>query len=85
MGGILIGSELTTIPVNKVVDKMSSVMGMAHEETVMLGGDHSGMCKFWRGDPRFETVWRRVLVASNGHQTARRGHMQRSAAPAGAR
>lgn len=31
-------------------------MGFAHEEVMMLGGDHSSMCKFSRGDPRFETV-----------------------------
>ncbi|KAK3383209.1 Alpha/Beta hydrolase protein [Lasiosphaeria ovina] len=40
-----------------IVDKMSAIVGLVHEDVLMLGGDHSSMCKFAKGDPRFDTVW----------------------------
>jgi len=49
-----------------VVDKMSAVMGFPHEDKLMLGGTHSSMCKFTRGDPRFNTVWRSIRRAAAG-------------------
>ncbi|KAK3990804.1 Alpha/Beta hydrolase protein [Cladorrhinum sp. PSN332] len=50
-----------------VVDKLSAVMGLPHEEFMMLGGDHSTMCKFTgMGDPRFNPVWRAIRRASKG-------------------
>ncbi|KAK4223461.1 Alpha/Beta hydrolase protein [Podospora fimiseda] len=50
-----------------IVEKLSAVMGLRHEEALMLGGDHSGMCKFMgMTDPRFNTVWRAIRRASKG-------------------
>ncbi|KAK4199522.1 protein SERAC1 [Triangularia verruculosa] len=50
-----------------VVDKLSAVMGLPHEEVMMLGGDHSAMCKFTgKTDPRFNPVWRAIRRASKG-------------------
>jgi hypothetical protein len=63
----------------QIVDKMSSVMGMPHEQTMMLGGDHNSMCKFYKGDPRFETVWMSIQTAAKG-PPARRHAQQRGAA-----
>ncbi|KAK4450537.1 protein SERAC1 [Podospora aff. communis PSN243] len=62
-----------------IVDKMSAVMGMPHEQTMMLAGDHNSMCKLSRGDPRFDTVWMAVRTAAKGPPAARR-HAQRAAA-----
>ncbi len=50
----------------KVVQGYSSVLGLPHEESVMIGGNHSSMCKFDRDDGRFEAVWRAIRrVARN--------------------
>ncbi|KAK3317792.1 Alpha/Beta hydrolase protein [Cercophora scortea] len=49
-----------------VVEKTSAVMGLNHEESMMLGGTHSSMCKFKRGDRRFDPVWRAIRRASKG-------------------
>jgi hypothetical protein len=46
------------------VDKSSAVMGLANEEPMMLGGNHSTMCKFGVGDRRFEPVWRAIRRAA---------------------
>ncbi|KAK4186018.1 protein SERAC1 [Podospora australis] len=51
---------------NLVVDKDSVILGLAHEDIMMLGGDHSSMCKFFRDDPRFESVWRAIERAVEG-------------------
>jgi hypothetical protein len=48
----------------QVVDKTSAVMGLANEEPMMLGGDHSTMCKFAVGDRRFDPVWRAIRRAA---------------------
>ena len=50
-----------------VVDKLSAVMGLPHEEVMPLGGDHQAMCRFvGPGDPRFNPVWRAIRRASKG-------------------
>lgn len=38
----------------------------------MLGGDHSSMCKFVDGDPRFDTVWWYIKRAAEGPAALRR-------------
>ncbi|KAK4222932.1 protein SERAC1 [Podospora fimiseda] len=48
-----------------VVDKSSSRMGIPHEQTMMMGGDHTSMCKFEQDDARFETVWRAIKSATH--------------------
>lgn len=50
----------------QIVNKMSAIMGIAHEDIMMLGGDHSSMCKFSEKDPRFETVVRSIQSAAKG-------------------
>ncbi|KAK4163085.1 hypothetical protein QBC43DRAFT_213880, partial [Cladorrhinum sp. PSN259] len=50
-----------------IVDRLSAVMGLPHEEVMMLGGDHSAMCKFTgKGGPRFNPLWRAIRRASKG-------------------
>ncbi|KAK0647013.1 Alpha/Beta hydrolase protein [Cercophora newfieldiana] len=49
-----------------VVEKASAVMGLPHEETMMLGGDHSSMCKLGRNDQRWDPVWRAIRRCSRG-------------------
>ncbi|KAK3689559.1 hypothetical protein B0T22DRAFT_514097 [Podospora appendiculata] len=51
-----------------VVEKTSAVMGLDYEESMMLGGTHSSMCKFKRGDRRFDPVWRAIRRASKGRR-----------------
>ncbi|RYP74219.1 hypothetical protein DL771_003152 [Monosporascus sp. 5C6A] len=51
-----------------IVDKISAVMGLSHEETMMMGGTHSSMCKFGRNDKRFDPVWRSIRRASWGRE-----------------
>ena len=48
----------------KVVDKSSARMGIPHEKTMMMGGDHSTMCKFSLNDPRFNTAWMAIQSAT---------------------
>ncbi|KAK5652117.1 hypothetical protein OQA88_10759 [Cercophora sp. LCS_1] len=43
---------------NLVVSKMSAVLGLPHENQMMMAGDHSSMCKFGEGDHRFDRVWK---------------------------
>ncbi|KAK0665940.1 protein SERAC1 [Cercophora samala] len=57
-----------------VVDKSSSRMGIPHEVTMMIGGNHSTMCKFAQDDPRFDTVWMAIQSAAKGRPG--RGHTQ---------
>lgn len=49
-----------------VVEKMSAVLWLAHEEAVMMGGDHSSMCKFGKNDKRFDLAWRAIRRVSKG-------------------
>ncbi|KAH6843219.1 hypothetical protein B0I37DRAFT_383999 [Chaetomium sp. MPI-CAGE-AT-0009] len=49
-----------------VVDKASALMALPHEETMMLGGDHSSMCKLGRDDRRWDPVWRAIRRCSRG-------------------
>ncbi|RYP59387.1 hypothetical protein DL769_008562 [Monosporascus sp. CRB-8-3] len=49
-----------------IVEKHSAVMELAHEEVMMLGGNHSTLCKFGTDDKRFEAVWRRIRRAARG-------------------
>ena len=41
-------------------------MGLAHEETMMIAGTHSTMCKFAENDKRFKPVWMAIQRASEG-------------------
>ena len=50
----------------QVVEKMSAVMDLANEDSAMMGGTHVTMCKFGRGDPRFDDVWRSIRRAAKG-------------------
>ncbi|KAK0665493.1 hypothetical protein QBC41DRAFT_358852 [Cercophora samala] len=49
-----------------VVEKVSAVLWLPHEEAVMIGGDHSSMCKFGKNDRRFDLAWRAIRRASKG-------------------
>ncbi|KAK3317309.1 Alpha/Beta hydrolase protein [Cercophora scortea] len=49
-----------------VVERYSAVMELAHEEAVIIAGNHSTMCKFSRDDPRFDTVWKAIKRVSHG-------------------
>ncbi|KXX73725.1 Protein SERAC1 [Madurella mycetomatis] len=60
-----------------VVDKMSAIMGLAHEDILMLGGTHTSMCKFSQGDPRFDSVWRYIDRAAKGPPSLRPGRRVR--------
>ncbi|KAK3934026.1 hypothetical protein QBC46DRAFT_400786 [Diplogelasinospora grovesii] len=51
-----------------IVEKTSAVMGVSHEETMMMGGTHSSMCKFGRNDKRFDPVWRSIRRAAKGRE-----------------
>ncbi|KAK3689030.1 Alpha/Beta hydrolase protein, partial [Podospora appendiculata] len=48
-----------------VVERYSAVMELAHEEAVIISGNHSTMCKFARDDPRFDTVWKAIKRVSH--------------------
>ncbi|KAK3314381.1 Alpha/Beta hydrolase protein [Apodospora peruviana] len=54
-----------------VVEKHSAVMELPHEEVLVIGGNHSSICKFDMDDPRFEAVWRRIKRVSQGPQIPR--------------
>jgi hypothetical protein len=41
-------------------------MELPHEEAVMMGGNHSSMCKFGLEDKRFEAVWKGIRRAAKG-------------------
>ncbi len=47
-------------------------MGLVHEDILMLGGNHSTMCKFEVGDPRFDTAWWYIKRAAEGPSALRR-------------
>ncbi|KAI1157492.1 hypothetical protein F5B18DRAFT_644862 [Nemania serpens] len=49
-----------------VVEKYSAVMEVSHEEAVLMGGNHSEVCKFGNNDDRFDQVWRRIKRAARG-------------------
>jgi len=49
-----------------IVEKASALMWLPHEEAIPISGDHSTMCKFWRGDRRFEPVWKAIRRTSMG-------------------
>ncbi|KAI1175691.1 Alpha/Beta hydrolase protein [Nemania sp. FL0916] len=49
-----------------VVNQYSAIIGLAHEQTMMLGGNHSSICRFSRGDKNFDTVCKRIVRASRG-------------------
>ncbi|KAH6636029.1 Alpha/Beta hydrolase protein [Chaetomium tenue] len=51
-----------------VVDKSSAIMGLPNEDPMMLGGNHSTMCKFGVGDRRFDPVWRAIRRAAKPRQ-----------------
>lgn len=49
------------------MDRDSALMGLQHEDYMMLSGNHSSMCRFSKGDDeRFDAVWRRIRRAANG-------------------
>ncbi|GAB1316537.1 Alpha/Beta hydrolase protein [Madurella fahalii] len=49
-----------------VVERHSAVMELVHEEAVMIGGNHSSMCKFDSDDVRFNSVWRSIRRVAQG-------------------
>ncbi|RYP12932.1 hypothetical protein DL765_007102 [Monosporascus sp. GIB2] len=49
-----------------IVDKESVILGLPHEETMMIGGTHTSMCKFVPDDIRFDAVWRAIRRVSRG-------------------
>ncbi|KAK4203134.1 hypothetical protein QBC40DRAFT_167527 [Triangularia verruculosa] len=49
-----------------IVDRVSAMMGMPHENIMVLGGDHSSMCKFLHNDSRFQAVWKAIQSAAKG-------------------
>ncbi|KAJ8130022.1 hypothetical protein O1611_g3609 [Lasiodiplodia mahajangana] len=49
-----------------IVDKDSAIMGLQHEETMMLSGTHTSMCRFSVDDSQFDPVWRRIKRAAEG-------------------
>jgi len=51
---------------------MSAIIGVVHEDVLMLGGNHSSMCKFEPGDPRFDTAWWSIKKAAEGPSALRR-------------
>ncbi|KAK0702415.1 Alpha/Beta hydrolase protein [Lasiosphaeris hirsuta] len=55
-----------------IVEKSSAIMGVLHEDVLMLSGNHSSMCKFTPGDPRFNTVWWSIRKATEGPPAIRR-------------
>ncbi|KAI1113824.1 Alpha/Beta hydrolase protein [Nemania sp. NC0429] len=57
-----------------IVDKYSAIMGLKHEDFMMLSGTHTSMCRFSREDDQFDLVWRRIQRASEG-RTPERGLM----------
>ncbi|KAK3365350.1 Alpha/Beta hydrolase protein [Lasiosphaeria ovina] len=51
-----------------VVDKLSALLWLPNEEANMMSGDHSAMCKFAKGDRRFDRVWRTIKRVSRGRE-----------------
>ncbi|KAK0703654.1 hypothetical protein B0T26DRAFT_657939 [Lasiosphaeria miniovina] len=51
-----------------VVDKSSALLWLPNEEANMMSGDHSAMCKFAKGDRRFDRVWRTIKRVSRGRE-----------------
>jgi len=47
-------------------------MGVVHEDILMLNGNHQTMCRFAKGDPRFDTAWWYIKKAANGRSALRR-------------
>lgn len=62
-----------------IVEKHSAVMELAHEEVMMLSGNHSTLCKFETADKRFEVVWRRIRRAAKGPQPQWQGKLNQVA------
>ncbi|KAI1172686.1 Alpha/Beta hydrolase protein [Nemania sp. FL0916] len=52
-----------------IVDKSSAIMGLPHEQNMMLSGTHTSMCRFSKGDKQFDAVWRRIKRAGAGPPT----------------
>ncbi|CAI4218402.1 unnamed protein product [Parascedosporium putredinis] len=50
-----------------IVGKSSAVMGLPNEDDIMISGTHRSMCRFERGDKRFDAVWRAIRRASRGN------------------
>ncbi|KAL8387008.1 hypothetical protein RB595_010227 [Gaeumannomyces hyphopodioides] len=49
-----------------VVGKMSAVMGLPNEDDIMMNGTHSTICKFGKGDRRFNSAWRAIRRMEKG-------------------
>ncbi|KAI1747836.1 Alpha/Beta hydrolase protein [Xylaria castorea] len=49
-----------------IVDKDSAIMGLPHEQKMMLSGTHTSMCRFSKSDKQFDAVWRRIKRAADG-------------------
>lgn len=52
-----------------VVGKMSAVMGLPHEDDIMMHGTHSSICKFAKGDRRFARAWKAIRRTAKGVQS----------------
>ncbi len=46
------------------MEKYSATMGLDHEETLMLAGTHTSICRFGKDDTDFEAVWRCIRRAA---------------------
>ncbi|GAW21409.1 hypothetical protein ANO14919_109280 [Xylariales sp. No.14919] len=49
-----------------IVDKDSAIMGLPHEQKMMLSGTHTSMCRFSKSDKQFDAVWKRIKRAATG-------------------
>ncbi|KAF2968642.1 hypothetical protein GQX73_g4898 [Xylaria multiplex] len=57
-----------------IVDKDSAIMGLPHEQKMMLSGTHTSMVRFSSSDKQFDAVWKRIKRAAAG--VPRRGQDQ---------
>ncbi|KAI0193668.1 Alpha/Beta hydrolase protein [Xylaria flabelliformis] len=49
-----------------IVDKDSAIMGLPHEQKMMISGTHTSMCRFSKRDKQFDAVWKRIKRAADG-------------------
>ena len=56
----------TDVPCLQIVDKTSAELGLTNEQCSMMGGHHVTICKFKRGDKRFERVWKDIRRIAKG-------------------
>ncbi|KAI0555984.1 Alpha/Beta hydrolase protein [Xylaria curta] len=49
-----------------IVNKDSAIMGLPHEQKMMISGTHTSMCRFSKSDRQFDAVWKRIKRAADG-------------------